>query len=229
MTTPARRTPAAPARKRGRPPVITNEHLLEVARAVFLENGIRATTAEVAARAGISEGTIFHRFQSKDALFRAAVRFDPDEVPAFLVLLPARAGKEDLRATLVEVATRLLEKGRVAIPLMMMAWSNPTGDYALAKMAKRGEGYRRMVRPVQEYFEAEARLGRLTTADPELLARVFWGSIHHFCMTELCVVGAPFFHLGPEDYVAGLVNLILAGNPKKAAAPAPRMRKLARP
>ena len=66
------------ARTRGRPPVISTERLLDVAREVFLELGIRATTSEVATRAGIAEGTIFHRFKSKEELFRAAMNFDPD-------------------------------------------------------------------------------------------------------------------------------------------------------
>ena len=51
---------------RGRPPTITSERLLDVARDVFLECGIRATTQDVAERAGVSEGVLFHRFKSKD-------------------------------------------------------------------------------------------------------------------------------------------------------------------
>src|SRR6188768_584747 len=80
--------PDAEARPRGRPPVISNERLLEVAREVFLEFGIRATTLEVATRAGVAEGTIFHRFKSKDELFRAAMNFDPDAALALVNDLP---------------------------------------------------------------------------------------------------------------------------------------------
>ena len=69
------------ARPRGRPRLISDEQLLAVAREVFLERGIQATTGEVAKRAGASEGTIFHRFGSKDALFRAAMRVDPCAMP----------------------------------------------------------------------------------------------------------------------------------------------------
>ena len=43
--------------------MISKERLLVVAREVFLELGIRATTLEVAMRAGVAEGTIFHRFK----------------------------------------------------------------------------------------------------------------------------------------------------------------------
>src|SRR5687768_9085793 len=106
--------PDAEARPRGRPPVISNERLLEVAREVFLEFGIRATTLEVAARAGVAEGTIFHRFKSKEELFRAAMRFDPEEALAFVERLPGLAGTAELRAILVRFAEQFLELGRVA-------------------------------------------------------------------------------------------------------------------
>src|SRR5688572_23503921 len=84
-----------PARVRGRPKVISDEALLAIAREVFLERGIRATTAEVAERAGIAEGTVFLRFKSKDALFRAAVCVDPGTMPAFVEAFASSAGKGD--------------------------------------------------------------------------------------------------------------------------------------
>src|SRR6478609_5715637 len=76
---PAAPLPSSP--RRGRPPTIDSQRLLSVARDVFLERGIRATTLEVAERAGVSEGALFHRFKSKEALFSAAMDFDHDEAP----------------------------------------------------------------------------------------------------------------------------------------------------
>src|SRR5688500_3621147 len=107
------------ARPRGRPPVISRERLLEIAREVFLELGIRATTLEVARRAGVAEGTIFLRFKTKADLFREAMQFDPDQALARVEQLPERAGSPDLRATLVDFAEQFLRIGRVALPVMM--------------------------------------------------------------------------------------------------------------
>jgi AcrR family transcriptional regulator len=56
-----------------RRPSIRDEDILEAAREIFLAKGIRATTAEVAERARVSEGILFHRFKSKEGLFRAAL------------------------------------------------------------------------------------------------------------------------------------------------------------
>lgn len=48
---------------------ITDEQILEAARAVFLEDGFSASTLEIARRAGISEASIFKRFSTKENLF----------------------------------------------------------------------------------------------------------------------------------------------------------------
>jgi AcrR family transcriptional regulator len=175
----------AEARPRGRPPVISRERLLEVAREVFLEHGIRATTSEVAARAGVAEGTLFHRFKSKEELFHAAMRFDPHEAVTFVESLPGLAGKGPLRATLVGFATRFLELGRRALPAMMMQWSNPEVGLCSGQMGERAERYRRVVRAISAYFEAEMAGGRLARRNPEVVARMLLGSLHHYCMSEL--------------------------------------------
>lgn len=212
-----------PLRKlRGRPPIISSEALLAIAREVFLERGIRATTAEVAERARVSEGTIFHRFKSKDALFRAAMQFDPDRIPEPLASLP-EGGRGDLRATLLDVGTRMLALGRVAVPMMMMSWSNPAGEYALDKLITRPHGYRKAFQKLRTFFAEEVSAGRLR-ADPDALSRIFMGSLHHFCMTELFFSpeqqhqqqqqGAPSpggQSSGARAYVESLVDLLVRG------------------
>jgi AcrR family transcriptional regulator len=65
----ARTTPRFHRRPEARP-----EELLDAALAVFGERGFRQTTLEeVAARAGVSKGTVYLYFDSKDDLFRAVV------------------------------------------------------------------------------------------------------------------------------------------------------------
>jgi AcrR family transcriptional regulator len=207
-------------RLRGRPPVITSDALLEIAREVFLERGIRATTAEVAERARVSEGTIFHRFGSKDALFRAAMRFDPEQIPEPLASLP-EGGRGDLRATLTEMATGLLALGRVTVPMMMMSWSNPAGEYSIDKLLNRpAHGYRRAFLKLRDFFAEEVAAGRLD-ADPDALSRIFMGSLHHFCMTELIFSGdqAPPRRPASEVYVESLVDLMLRGASPRAEEP----------
>lgn len=66
------RSTAAP--RRTRRPAARPEELIEAALAVFGERGYKATTLEeVARRAGVSKGTVYLYFDSKEALFRAVV------------------------------------------------------------------------------------------------------------------------------------------------------------
>src|SRR5262249_53897563 len=106
-----------------RPPVITTERILKAARAVFLEKGIQATTAEVARRAGIAEGSIFKHFHSKHELFLAAMEPALQDVD-FLRKLPQRAGTGDVREQLFAFGTDMIAFLRQMLPLMMMSWSN---------------------------------------------------------------------------------------------------------
>jgi len=81
----------------------TRERIVAEARRLFAERGYSgATTAEIARRAGIAEGTIYRHFKSKDDLFVACVE-----------ALFGRAGKQeatDLRAgaSLKDVVRALL-------------------------------------------------------------------------------------------------------------------------
>jgi len=49
------------------------KRLLDAAAEVFAEQGLEASTAEIARRAGVGHGTVFRRFPSKDALIAAVV------------------------------------------------------------------------------------------------------------------------------------------------------------
>ena len=202
------KTPARP-RSRGRPPVISTERLLEVARVVFLELGIRATTSEVASRAGIAEGTIFHRFKSKEELFRAAMNFDPDAALVLVETLLVQGGSGDLRKTLVDFAARFIEFGRVAVPVMMMSWSNPDSQLCAERTSERTSRYHRVLAALDAVFAAEMAKGRLRQAQPEVMSRMLIGSLHHFCMTEL-FMGEPKSRFTHRDFAEQVVDVLLA-------------------
>lgn len=201
---------ASGARPRGRPPVISRERLLEIAREVFLELGIRATTAEVARRAGVAEGTIFLRFKTKADLFREAMQFDPDLALARVEELPTRAGAGDLRATVLDFAEQFLRVGRVALPVMMMSWSNPEQPGCLERAPERGTRYRRVIGALRRFFELEFEAGRLREGQPEVLARMLVGSLHHFVMGEV-IAGAPVGSFSASEYAGHVVDSLLRG------------------
>lgn len=218
---------AAATRPRGRPPIISSERLLEVAREVFLELGIRATTLEVAQRAGVAEGTIFHRFKSKAELFRAAMRFDPDEALAFVERLPSLSDAADLRQTLRDFAEEFLRLGRIAVPVMMMSWSNPDAELCSERSGERGGRHRRVLAAITAFFEGAMRAGRMRRTNPEVLARMLLGSLHQFCMGELFSEGEAG-SLTLSEFADEVVDILLAatlprqGRPGQASSGKPR-------
>jgi AcrR family transcriptional regulator len=189
--------------------VISTERLLEVAREVFLELGIRATTSEVATRAGIAEGTIFHRFKSKEELFRAAMNFDPDALTVRAQELAACVGQGSLRQALVEFAESFMEFGRAAMPMMMMSWSNPENMCAADRTSERASRYQRTLSLISGYLTAEIQIGRLRPLEPEVAARMLIGSLHHYCMIEL-FVGAASERFTHRQFAEQVVDVLLA-------------------
>jgi AcrR family transcriptional regulator len=190
---------------------------------VFLEFGIRATTLEVASRAGIAEGTIFTRFKSKSDLFRAAMQFDPDEALAFVERLPSLAGQPDLRQTLTDFAEEFLRISRVAVPVMMMSWSNPEGHSCGEHSGERGARHKRVVGAISRFFQAEMSSGRVRAQSSEVLARMLLGSLHQYCMSELFArdVGG----LAPQAFAGQVVDVLLAAIAVDASRPKPAIAR----
>ena len=68
-------TPTEPTLKRARRKEARPGELLDAALDLFVEKGFSATRVEeVAARAGVSKGTLFLYFESKEDLFKAVIR-----------------------------------------------------------------------------------------------------------------------------------------------------------
>jgi AcrR family transcriptional regulator len=167
---------------------IDNDHLLEAARAAFLEHGIRATSVAIARRAGVSPGILFHRFGSKEALFAAAIGEGKDAArePLHLDLL-ARVGKGSVKETLTTLGDLLLDRYFLVVPNHLMAWANrdPASRASLAEKY-RERGIRRQ-RVLVEYLRAEAQRQRLRPIDPFVIAQIFCGALWFFAFEQVIV------------------------------------------
>lgn len=97
--------------------------ILRAAVPLLLERGTDVTTRDLAAAAGVAEGTLFRVFPDKPALVRAAVlaALDPSELVADLARLP----HGDLRTTLTRAADLALERGRTVSALLMVVHELP--------------------------------------------------------------------------------------------------------
>ena len=200
-----------------------------MARDVFLERGIRATTLEVAERAGVSEGVLFHRFKSKEALFSAAMDFDREETPRrVLKSIEELQQQEELepREAIIHLASTLVEVGRVALPIMMMSWSNPP-PFAAPLFDKKREKFREILKALASYFERQMQCGKLRQMDAEVLARTLLGSVHHFVLTRILVEEGDGAVMPEGMFVRGLADLLLNGAAIVSAVPPPRNARFA--
>ncbi len=201
-----------------RPVSIKTETIIEAAREVFLERGIQATTAEVAERAGISEGTIFKRYKSKLELFRAAMG-DNFVEPDWTRQLAARVGKGSVEENLFDIGMSIITFFRDLMPLMMMAWSNPAPNGLPGPLAGPNPPPLRALKLLTGFFEAEIQGGRLRRHDAEIVARTFLGGLNNYVFFEVLYRAHNELPLGAERYVRGLVQLLWVG-----IAPIPQAR-----
>lgn len=191
-----------------RPTVIQNDTIIAAAREVFLERGLLGTTADVAARAGVSEGTIFKRFKSKDDLFRAAMQ--PPIDPALFAGLAQRVGKGEVREHLEDVGLLALEQFRKLVPFIMTLMSSP-GFSGLPKAHEGTHPATRGMRAMMGYLEAEMRLGRIRRSDPEILARAFLGAVFNYAFLDTTTIANEELPLPAQTFVRGLVAVLWAG------------------
>ena len=155
-----------------RPITITDEQILEAARAVFLKDGMSASTVEIARLAGVSEGSIFRRFTTKDALFRAAIK--PPAVPSWVRELDVLSGQGDMRDNLVRIVREITHFAQERIPFAMLGWSQkPSSD-----SVPPGEGESPVVRDsrrLARFLQQEVERGRLRPCQVEMVARLLLG------------------------------------------------------
>jgi AcrR family transcriptional regulator len=197
-----------------RPPSIRDEDIVTAARQVLLERGLAATAADVAHRAGISEGSIFHRFKTKEALFSVACFSGrgPHELPEWIAGLPARVGCGSLDQHLEEIATEGIAFFRLLIPFVMLTWSK-------GPQSHHGPGEpppMRALKALSAYFEAEMAAGRMARHDPEVVARTFMGALWNFVSMELMFDSRERMPLAEVTFVRGFTKLVMDGlSPKR--------------
>lgn len=171
-----------------RPTSIRNEQILEAARRCFLEQGYGVSTAAIARAAGVSEGSIFKRFETKERLFHESMGLPRLDLRA---ITESRVGQGDLQANLTQLVMELLSFFRELIPRVMMTCSQP----GLSPVEQFRDNPRStpalLLASLRDYLSKEIELGRLRPVMPDVAARMLLGAVHNFAFFE---------HLGLEAH-----------------------------
>lgn len=192
-----------------RPRTISDEEILDAARELFLERGPSVSTAEIARAAGISEGTIFKRFPTKDALFLAAMGLEARLQQT--TLLQDACGKGDMKENLRCIAREMLSFYRQLIPRVIALHAHPKLAPHQHSMLKGPDSPHRQAHlALAEHLRLEMEDGRLAQGDPELMARVLSASLWNFVFFET-VKASVYNPMEGDAYVDRLVDLLWSG------------------
>lgn len=189
-----------------RPRTISDETLLDAARAVFLEKGYQAPVSEIARRAGLSSATVFLRFETKEHLFVAVVVRATME--SLRPLMPALREETDPRVGLHRLGLALLSLYRTFAPVLVMGFGAGVNLLGRCPMEMFGEA--QASDPLVELLNSHLVAGRLRPIDPLFAARAFSGLLRDYAILE----GLGMGHLhqeSPEAWLDGVIDIFLTG------------------
>ncbi|MEQ9319957.1 MAG: TetR/AcrR family transcriptional regulator [Polyangiaceae bacterium] len=190
-----------------RPRTIEDEDLLESIRATFLELGPSAPTNELAARASVSEGTLFKRFGNKRAMFVRAMEPPALEGPWYDDM-QGLAGEGDLRTNLEIIGLGLACHLRELFPRVFCLFNGIPGPGELESLfGPQGSPASQIRHELTRFFELEAAAGRVRPFPARHLAELFFGPIHFRISME--VVYSEEAAREPVDAETSIRELIL--------------------
>ena len=143
----------------------TKARLVRAATELVAELGpARATTRAIAARAGVSEATIYRHFPDKRTLFMAGVLAGHEPLMSFMGELPSLAGTSTLTDNLVGCLVRMSTLKDSVLPLERALMDDPgpthghtPTDPALIMASGSGPPHH-----LERYLAAEQELGRVS-------------------------------------------------------------------
>jgi AcrR family transcriptional regulator len=164
----------ATAKRRGRPPAGGREAILKAALALLRERGIaRLTTREVAARAGVSEASVFYHYRDRAGLLQAV--FEEGLDPLVALNDAGEISGPDRRKVLKRLGEAIEAFLEQALPVLTAAQSDAElADELATYMRVNDLGPHRGVKALGEYFAAQQRDGLIRDdIDPDAVASTF--------------------------------------------------------
>jgi AcrR family transcriptional regulator len=193
---------------KGRPTHIRQEDILDAARDVFREDGHATTTSKIAQRAGVSEGILFYRYKSKEALLAAVIHRET-QPPELLRSMVKIAGQRSVAENLECIIEMLLDSVFRAHPFLELAETSSTSSKvrrALFATAKKPPP-QLIVELIARYLKAEMRAGRVRAIDAMPVSHAIFGGCVDFVRSRR-VVGNEGDR---KSFVRGLVEVLERG------------------
>ena len=194
----------------GRPRTIDDTAILNAARDIFLERGFAGTTAEIARRAGVSEGSLFNRFGNKQRLLQQALEPRIEDV-TWVANLRSRVNQGVLKEHLVEIGLAGIAFFQQQLPMIMKVWSHSVELGYASESTSCGRVPIEIMQRLARYFEAEIKCGRMRRVDAEIVARTFLAAMHNYAFFEILLNDHEALPLPTGMYVRGMVDTLWSG------------------
>ena len=205
------------------------EELREAALSLFVEKGFDATrTEEIAARAGISKGTLYLYYPSKEGLLRSALASPALE--ALATVRPAAAldgnSPDALRRVLSEVWVQLQHETVGSVLKLAIAEARRFPEVMDAWLRDVLKPMRSLV---ADFVLQGTYRGEFRQLDPDIVAHSLLLPMFMLCLQSHVIgTGAPADRCLDEDFIPQHVELVLQGlccDPEAASRSRTRERR----
>lgn len=188
-----------------RPRQVSDEQILEAARACFLEHGPSASVGRIARRLGISGPALLKRAGSKEALLLAAMA--PRREPPFAAQLRAEPSDErPVPDQLAEVVASMVAFLREAVPQLVVL---RMGGVSLERLEAQGRGPAPVRRALAAWLRRAAERDLVRDVDADAVADLLAGAVEARCLRAY-VFGEPAAD-GDPAWARALVGSVWTG------------------
>lgn len=186
--------------------------LLETTARIIRERGLAAATIrEIAAAAGVAEGSVYNHFDGKIDLISAVfVEQLPKSLASAVRRLVTSVGTGTVAGNLESFAADAVAGYRELDFHAAMLASDPETAVSLRReLTRRRLGPGRAFEAVAAYLRIEEEQGRVRlTAPPMILAAALLGACHEYAFIQLFTDEPPFPHQ-PATYARQLVRALV--------------------
>lgn len=184
------------------------QHILDAALTVFLRKGFSgSTTREIAAEAGVAEGTIFRYFKTKKDLLLGLVA--PHVIQSLSDTLEAMAGESDEAILMAVIRNRLatLNNNRDLVQLMFTeAQFHPELKEQFVE-----EIVMKVAKVLEEFMMKRIDRGAFREIDPKIATRALVGMVGVFVMWKQFLHADKYLNFDDESLTETIVDIFLNG------------------
>ncbi|MBN1813464.1 MAG: TetR/AcrR family transcriptional regulator [Anaerolineae bacterium] len=194
----------------------TRERIVQGAAQVFAQKGYEgATTRAIAQAAGVNEVTLFRHFGNKKNIFMAVIeRFSA--LPGLEVAMKERLTgdyRQDLTKLGTHFLTTMLKQRKAILMSLCTAERLPEIREVVAQPPTQQQ------QMLSGYLRQQIARGVVRDLpSPELAAKMFFGMLFEFAISQPLITGTPLEHIPPEEVVAQVVDIFVQGTMKSQGA-----------